>query len=129
MIKTAGCCNQGVRREIIAAKITEQFVTRDAVQGSWGSRNCATQRLIRPKGAIQKFLNMMMRLIEVHRDLFLDHVPFFIDIRSSEFRSEEHVHQDFDEYFKSIVTCARMKTGRFLAGESVQIAANTLHRF
>ena len=65
-----------------------------------------------------------MRLVQIHRQLLLDDVPFLVDFSSLKDRVEEHVHQHIQQFLEPIVTCLRVKTGVLFGSEGVEVATD-----
>ena len=66
----------------------------------------------------------MLRLVQVHRDLLLDHLPLLADVRRRELRVQQHVHQHVEQLVETVVAGPRMEAGGFLARERIQVAAD-----
>ena len=70
----------------------------------------------------------MLRLVQVHRHLLLDDLALLGDVRRVELRVEQHIQQHIEQFVEAVMAGPGMETGRLLAGEGVQIAADALDR-
>jgi hypothetical protein len=82
--------------------------------------------LLGPEGFVEQLLHLVMRLIQVHRDLFLNHLALLVNVTGVESRMQKHVHQHIQQRIEAIVAGAGVKTGRFFTGKRVEITANAL---
>ncbi len=72
---------------------------------------------------------MLARLIEVHGDLFLDDVAFFVDFGGIEVGVEKHVGEDIEEAGEVFGAGFGVEAGVLFAGEGVEIAAEAFDGF
>ena len=83
--------------------------------------------MTRPGGFGQQFLDIMVRLITVHQELFLDDLPLLGDVGGGELRMPVHVRQHIEKHSEMPVAGLGVVTGIFLTGKSVEIAPDSFH--
>ena len=92
------------------------------------ARDGAAQGLVRPERRVEQFLDVVLGLVQVHGHLLLDDLPLLADVCGCELGVEQHVHEHVEQFVEAVVAGAGVETGRLLAGEGVEIAANALDR-
>ena len=112
---------------VIGPQKIQQVVPRHGVECLHGASQRASERLVWPKRFIEQFLDVMLRLIEIHRQLFFDDAPFLFDFDRIELRVEKHVHQHVEQFVETIVPSFRVKARAFFAGEGVEVTADAFH--
>ena len=127
MRQIAGCCDQRRTGHVIGPLKIQQVVPRHGVERLQGASQRASERLVWPKRFVEQFLDVMLRLIQIHRQLFLDDAPFFFDFNRIKLRVEKHVRQHVEQFVETIMPSLGIKAGAFLAGERVEITADAFH--
>src|SRR3569623_2087587 len=68
---------------------------------------------------------MVVRLVQIHRQLFADHVSFLLHLDGIEGGVQEHIAQHFPEVREVAMPRFRVKAGRLFRGEGVQVSADS----
>ncbi len=112
---------------IIVALIIDEPRAGEEIQRGPGAGQRTAERLLRPEGFVEDFLDAMLRLVEVHGEFLLDDAALLVNFRRVELRVKEHVGEDVEQFIKPVVAGLGVITGHLLAGEGVEIAADALH--
>ena len=116
--------NQGPAGDVIVLEVSHQVPAPHGVEGFRRAGDGASQRLVRPEGGVEQFLNEMLGLVHIHGHFLLDHAPLFLDVPRSEPRIEKHVHQHVQQFVEAVVAGPGMEAGDFLAGKGIQVTAD-----
>ena len=80
--------------------------------------------MIRPKCFVEQFLDVLMRLVEIHGQFFLDDISFLVDLAGSNFELRNMSMSTSSRSLKRSVACFGVKAGVFLRGEGIEISAD-----
>ena len=128
MLQFARRDDQGVSRHVIVAQVAEQVVTRHGIQRLLRAGDGAAEGLVRPERGVEQLLDVMLRLVQIHRHLLFDDLALLADLHRVELRVEPHIQQDIEQLVEAVMAGAGMETGRLLAGEGIQVTADALDR-
>ena len=81
--------------------------------------------MIGPKRFGEQFLDVMIGLVPVHQEFFLDDLAFFFDVGDGKFRMLVHVGEYIEQDVEVPVAGFGVVTGIFFAGKGVEITADT----
>ena len=128
MLQSSRGDDQRIAGHVILAQVAEQVAARHRIQRLLCAGDGPAQRLARPERGVEQFLDVMLRLVQAHRDFLFDDLAFLGDVRRGELRVEQHIQQHIEQFVEAVMAGAGMKTGHLLAGEGVQVAADALDR-
>ena len=113
------------RRVVLALKI-QKWRRVNRIESFFRAGDGAAQRLARPERGVEQFLHVLLRLVHVHGQFLLDHLPFLGDFRRIKSGMQKHVRQHLQQFVETVVARPGIKAGMLLAGEGVEIPANAL---
>src|SRR6185436_5300180 len=87
VLQIASGYDESISGEVMVAQITEQLCARDSIERASSSGDWPAERLARPHRGVEQLVNVVLRLVAVHRDFFLDDFPFLDDVRGRELRA------------------------------------------
>ena len=127
MRKIARGRDQSRAGDVIRSLKIQQLGAPHRVQSFLRTGKRPAQRLVRPERLIEQLLDLVLRLVEVHGQLFLDDAPLLLDFNRIELRVEKHVAQYIEQFIETVTARFRVKAGAFFAGERIQIAADAFN--
>ena len=84
MFQAAGGGEERAVGDVIFALVIHQRGRVRCIEGLFRAGERTAQRLVGPEGFVQEFLDLMLGLVEIHREFLLDHVAFLVDVRRIE---------------------------------------------
>ena len=84
MLQPARSDDQDVCGHVVLAQIPDQVGAPHRIQRLVRAGDGAAQRLVRPERGVEQFLDLMLRLVQVHRDLLLDDLALLADLHRGE---------------------------------------------
>ena len=120
--------DQDIAGHVILAQVAEQVGARHRIQRLLRAGDGPAERLVRPERGVEQFLDVMLRLVQVHRHFLFDDLALLGDLHRVEPRVEQHIQQHIEQFVEAVVAGPGMETGHLLAGEGVQVPADALDR-
>src|SRR5262245_3417729 len=96
-------------------KITQQSPSIQTIERAGCACDGAAEGLVRPESLVENLLDLMVRLVQVHADLLFDDIALLFDLTGSEFRIEEHVGKNIEEFIETVAGSASVETGCLFA--------------
>ena len=124
VLDMSGGDDERAAADVVGPQVIEKVRTLQSVKRLLGAGERAAERLIGPEGFVKQFLDVEMRLVEIHRQLLFDDVAFLGDVAGRAFRVEKHIRQHVEQFVEPVVARTGIKTGVLLAGEGVEITAD-----
>src|ERR1041385_1423824 len=115
-----------IRRKPFAEARLQRFA-RKLLHGFRCSQNWPAQWMLRPEATGKNFVQQRLRVIEIHLDLFENHLALFVYILGIEKRAQAKVGNDVKGDRQMLVEHFRVEANLFFGGKSVQHSANRVH--
>src|SRR5579871_1468880 len=123
----AGSGDQDVigREPVLEAAAQGRLI--EFADGFRGSEKGATERMLGPEAAGKNVVEEIFGIVEIHLDLFEDHLAFFADVVGIETRAEDEIGDDVESDGQMLVENLGVETDLFFGGEGIEHAADGIH--
>src|SRR6266566_2830397 len=122
----SGGHNEMIRREPFP-ETRKQRIAIEGLDGFRSAENRAPERMLRPETARENFVQKILRIVQVHFNLFEDHLALFLHIFRIEFWAEHEVRDDVKSDGQVLVKNFGVEANLFLGSEGVKHAADGVH--
>src|SRR6185503_2875155 len=119
--------DDSVLGDVIGSMAGNRPGSSEAIYGLWRASEWPAERMVGPKRFADKIVHEMLRLVEVHRQLFLDNTSLFSDVVGLENRIGQHIEHYLDDMSEVIRVSARVDAGALLSSKSVKRATDAFH--
>ena len=120
--------NDGVDWHVVTRFEIEECHAMHPVERFRRSGECTAKGVAGPERLREQFLDVMIGLVPVHQQLFLDNLAFLGDVGAGQFGMPVHIAKHVEQQIKVLLAGFGVIAGAFLAGKSVEVTANTFNR-
>src|SRR6266404_2908868 len=103
---------------------TEEPATVHAIERFDCARERTTERMSGPKRLGEEFVHVMIGLVAIHQQLFLDHATFLGDLGGREAGVQIHVREYVEQGVEMLVARLRVVAGGLLTRKGIEVTAH-----